>query len=225
MRIQLPTGTIAELALPAGKPLRGLVLSPDIEGLRPLFAEMASRLAREQQWAVCVPEPFPGRENLSVDERFDAPYDDPQVIGALVAAADRLEEAGAERVAVMGFCIGGMAALKAVSTGRFDRAVSIYGMIRIPPPWAGPENVEPLEALAGSGTCPTLAIIAGNDRWTPDADVAALRAVGKHISVVEYPDVAHGFVHGPSRVEYRKEAHDDAWKRIISFLQPWQTHG
>ena len=58
------------MALPAGKAKRGVVLSPDIEGLRPLFADMGERLAREQQWAVCVPEPYPGREDLSVDDRF-----------------------------------------------------------------------------------------------------------------------------------------------------------
>lgn len=219
MHIQLKTGTSAELALPAGIPLRGLVLSPDIEGLRPLFADMAASLAKEQRWAVCVPEPYPGREALSVDDRFEAPYSDEQVIGDIVAAADRLTESGAERVAVMGFCVGGMAAFKAAGTGRFDRAVSIYGMIRIPSPWTARKNVEPLEALARPSACPTLAIIAGEDRWTPEADVAALRLVGPHVTVVEYPEARHGFVHGPSRKEYRKDAHDDAWRRIVEFLR------
>jgi carboxymethylenebutenolidase len=218
MRIQLRTGTVAELALPGGKPVRGVVLSPDIEGLRPLFSDMAERLAKGQSWAVCVPEPYPGREHLTVDEREIAPYDDPQVIGDLIAAADLLSEAGCAQVAVMGFCIGGMAAAKAAGTGHFDRAVSIYGMIRIPAPWQGPRNVEPLVALARPEACPLLAIIAGKDRWTPDADVADLRAVGNHVTVIEYPNVAHGFVHGPSRVEYQKDAHDDAWRRIISYL-------
>src|SRR5215831_18438872 len=218
MRIHLRTGTVAELALPEGKPVLGVVLSPDIEGLRPLFSEMAGRLAREQRWAVCVPEPYPGREHLSVDERLIARYDDPRVIGDLIAAADRLADAECAQIAVMGFCIGGMGAAKAAGTGCFDRAVSIYGMIRIPEPWRGPNNIEPLEALKRPNACPTLAIIAGNDHWTPDADVAALRALGKHITVIEYPDAAHGFVHGPSRKEYRKDAHDDAWRHIIEFL-------
>src|SRR6185436_7449980 len=140
MRITLRTGTAAELAVPNGKPARGLVLSPDIEGLRPLFDEMTARLAREQGWAVCTPEPYPGRENLSVDDRFDAQYRDPEVIGDLIAAANLLTELSATRVAVMGFCIGGMASFKAAGTGLFDRAVSIYGMIRIPKPWTGPHN-------------------------------------------------------------------------------------
>ncbi len=179
---------------------------------------MAARLAREQRWAVCVPEPYPGREGLSVDDRFDAPYYDDQVVGDLILAADHLAEAGAPRTAVMGFCVGGMAAFKAAGTGRFDRAVSIYGMIRIPTPWTGPNNIEPLVSLSRPNACPTLAIIAGNDRWTPDPDVAALRALGPHITVVEYPEAAHGFVHGPSRKEYRKDSHDDALETHRCFL-------
>src|SRR3954454_56642 len=48
MRIELPNGTPAELARPAlGDPVQGLVLCPDIMGLRPLFDTMAERLAEE----------------------------------------------------------------------------------------------------------------------------------------------------------------------------------
>ena len=62
MRISLPSGTPAELAVPDTEPTRGLVLAPDIGGLRPLFEEMCARLAAEHAWAVCAPEPFPGRD-------------------------------------------------------------------------------------------------------------------------------------------------------------------
>ena len=49
MRITLPTGTPAELAQPDDEitPTLGLVLFPDIMGLRPLFDEMCARLAAE----------------------------------------------------------------------------------------------------------------------------------------------------------------------------------
>ena len=49
MRIELPSGTPAELARPDGEPVRGLVLVPDIGGLRPLFDDLvrpAGRRAR-----------------------------------------------------------------------------------------------------------------------------------------------------------------------------------
>mgnify|MGYP007001738367 CR=1 FL=1 len=46
MRITLHTGTPAEIARPAGvTPARGLVMWPDIRGLRPLFDQHAQRVA------------------------------------------------------------------------------------------------------------------------------------------------------------------------------------
>ena len=41
-------------------------------------------------------------------------------------------------VSVLGFCMGGMYALKAAATDRFDRAVSFYGMVRVPERLEGP---------------------------------------------------------------------------------------
>ena len=70
MRISLPSGTEAELAMPVGEPTRGLVLAPDIMGLRPLFDDLCAQLAHENGWAVCAPEPFGGRESMTLEERM-----------------------------------------------------------------------------------------------------------------------------------------------------------
>src|SRR5688500_9291564 len=124
MRIDLPTGTTAELARPErGDPTRGVVLHPDIGGLRPLFDDLCARLAAEQGWAVCAPEPFPGRESMTLEERMAAVagLDDATQLGHLAAAADVL---GTDRTAVLGFCMGGMYALKAAGSGRYDAAVA-----------------------------------------------------------------------------------------------------
>ena len=72
MRISLPSGTEAELAVPDGEARRGVVLAPDIMGLRPLFDDLCARLAAEHGWAVLAPEPFPGREALSLEDRMRA---------------------------------------------------------------------------------------------------------------------------------------------------------
>ena len=48
----------------------GVVLFPDIMGLRPLFDDMCARLAAEHGWVVCAPEPFPGREDLDIPSRM-----------------------------------------------------------------------------------------------------------------------------------------------------------
>jgi carboxymethylenebutenolidase len=219
VRIDLPSGTPAELALPAGTPRRGVALAPDIGGLRPLFDDLCGRLAADYGWAVCGPEPFPGRQQLSVDERRAAVADQPDDdrIRDLVAAADVLGSEGCSRVALMGFCMGGMYAYKASSTGRFDRAVSFYGMIRVPQEWQGSNQAEPLQLLTGSAT-PVLAIIAGRDHYTPPDDVEALRSIGERITVVVYPEAEHGFVHDPSRPSHRPDDAADAWARVAEFL-------
>ncbi len=217
MRIELATGTPAELALPPGRTggELGLALVTDVMGLRPLFDELCARLASEEGWVVCAPEPFPGREGLAVEERLAAMKDleDSLQVGDLVAAAD---VTGCDRVAVLGFCMGGMYAMKAVSTGRFWRAVSFYGPIRVPPDWRGPGQGEPLEAL-GPGRTPVLALVGGRDPFTPRADVESLRAV-EGVTVVEYPEAEHGFVHDPARPAHRPADAADAWQRVRQFL-------
>jgi carboxymethylenebutenolidase len=214
MRITLPSGTPAELARPDGAPSRGLVVVPDIMGLRPLFDEHVARLAAEQGWAVCAPEPFVGREDLPIEDRLEqvGSLDDTRVLGDLAEAADAT---GVDAVGVVGFCLGGMYVLKAATTGRFDRAVAFYGMIRLPEGWRSPTQAEPLELL-DRGHCPTLAIVGTDDPYTPPDDVLALEAAG--VSVVRYEGAEHGFVHDPSRPAHRPDDAADAWRRALAFL-------
>ena len=189
---------------------------PDIMGLRGLFDELCERLAREHGWTVCAVEPFPGSEGMSLDDRL---YEgvkglvDADKLRDLIEGADAT---GCERVGVIGFCMGGMYALEAAGTGRFQRAVSFYGMIRVPDQFKGEGHGEPLDALAGVA-CPALAIIGGRDVWTPPDDVEALRAAGAE--VVVYPDAEHGFVHDPERPAHRADDAADAWARAIAFLE------
>jgi carboxymethylenebutenolidase len=213
-RVTLPSGTPAELVeAPSGSPRRGLVVAPDIMGLRPLFDDLCTRLATEHDWAVCAVEPFPGREHLSLEERLQTPLDPERVVRDLVAAADLTR---AERVAVLGFCRGGMHAFQAAGSGRFDRAVSFYGMIRVPEEWRTGSG-EPLEELARPEACPTLAVLGGRDSYTPADDIEALRAL-PDVEVVLYPEADHGFVHDPARATHRPDDAADAWRRVAAFL-------
>lgn len=215
MRITLPAGTPAELAQPSGTPTRGLVVVPDIAGLRPLFDDHCCRLADENGWVVCAPEPFPGNENLELPERMDGlgSMDDEEKLRDILESADATRM---ETVSVIGFCMGGMYTLKAASTGRFHRAVSFYGMIRVPEIWEGPGQGQPLDYLARGSSCPILAIIGTEDPWTPAPDVDALEAAGA--DVVRYQGAEHGFVHDPDRPAYRPADAADAWRRAIEFL-------
>lgn len=219
MRVTLATGTSAELAgpepVPGELPARGLVLLPDIGGLRPLMDDHVRTLSEATGWPVCAPEPWPGREHLDITERLGAvgTLDDADVLADAAAAADATRAA---EVAVLGFCMGGMYALKASASGRFSRAVAFYGMIRVPDQWASPTQAQPLELMA-AGHCPVLAIIGSDDVWTPPEDVAALEAVGAE--VVVYPGAQHGFVHDPTRDVHRPADAADAWRRVLDFLR------
>ena len=216
-RSTLPSGRPVELAVPSDgrSPSRGLVLIPDIMGLRPLFDGHTARLADDNGWAVACVEPWAGHEELGLEERLQSVglIDDGAFLADLVVAADQLS---VEPVGVAGFCMGGMYALKAAGTGRFHGAVAFYGMFRVPPHWQGPTTLEPLDQLARPDACPALAVIGSLDQWTPPDDVAAAEDAG--VTVVRYEGADHGFVHDDTRPGHRPDDAADAWRRAVAFL-------
>ncbi len=215
-------------ARPEGMPKAGVVVHPDIFGNRPLFDDIARRLATRGLAVACV-EPF---ARVSESERAVAgadagarfgwvpDLDDATQLGDLAAAADLLVvEDDVSRVGVLGFCMGGFYALKAAATDRFDAAVAFYGMITVPDAWKGPGQHSPLETAADA--CPTLAIFGSIDQWSPPAEIDALRTAWSgrddcEIVVVDGAD--HGFVHDPDRPAHRADDAAAMWERAIAFL-------
>ena len=214
MRITLPSGTVAEIAQPAGTPTRGVVLWPDIMGLRPLFDDLVARLAAEHHWVVCAPEIFPGQESFTIEERFAevAKVDQDARIADAIAAADAC---GVEPVAVLGFCMGGMYAFKCAAAGRFDKVAGFYGMIRMPADWTGPKQTDALEFVQ-RGDADVLGIFGSVDPYCPPEQIAELAAAGA--DVVTYEGAEHGFVHDASRPTHRADDAADAWSRVAAFL-------
>lgn len=215
MRITLASGTEAARVRPDG-PRHGLVIATDIFGLRPLFDDLADRLAAAYSVTVCVPEPFPGLDlgpDIEARQQAMASKQDADTLRDLIEAADAT---GAEHVGLIGFCMGGMYCHKAAPTGRFDRIVSFYGMIRLPERWRSPGQGEPLDLLARGGAERVLALVGEHDPYTPKDDVDTLEAAG--VSVVRYADAEHAFVHDPSRASYRADDAADAWERCGQWL-------
>lgn len=220
MELTLPSGTLAMTHLTEGAE-RGLVIVPDIWGLRELYAGMVDDLAQRTGWSVVAIEPFPGQslpaaaDPTGFDERSAAlrSIDDDRLIGDAVAAAD---VTGCEHVGLIGFCMGGMYALKCSASARFDRVAAFYGMIRVPDAWSGPGQGQPLDAVAARGATEVMAIVGTVDSWTPPADVDALEALGA--TVVRYEGADHGFVHDPDRPVHRPDDAADAWSRVLAFL-------
>jgi len=220
------TAVPAYHARPEGECLGGVVLSPDLLGLRPLFEEHCRRLATHGL-AVCAPETFarlipPGR-SLDMEGRWAVANQlhDDVILEDLAEAADHLVAAdGVGGISVMGFCMGGSTALKAAATGRFERAVAFYGMVRTPPDWTGGGLRDALDVVADAA-CPTLAIFGEVDKLIPPADVDALRALwaGRpDHKVVVYPGADHAFAHDPDRPVHRPDDAADAWHRCLAFL-------
>lgn len=216
MRITLPSGTAAEIDTTVVNPSMGLVISPDIFSLRPLFVDIVSRLAKEWNMAVCAVEPFPGRVlGAEIEPRMAAvsTLDDSSHLRDLHEAADAL---GTARVGLMGFCMGGMYCFKSAVSDRFARIASFYGMIQVPLNWQSATQGEPLEYLSRGDATKVLAIIGSKDPYTPVSSVALLRAVG--CSVVEYPEAEHGFAHDANRPSHRKDDAADAFSRTRAWL-------
>ncbi|HEU4426350.1 MAG TPA: dienelactone hydrolase family protein [Pilimelia sp.] len=220
MRITLPSGTPAILAwprpAPAAGPERGLVLLPDIFGLRPLMDELCGQLAQRWGMVVCAPEPFPGQEL-------------PPDVAARVAAAreipdaDRLrdimeaaETTGCVRLALVGFCQGGTYAYHASQLDRFARLVAFYGPVQPPEGGPGTGQLLALDALALGRPERMLALVGGRDPLISPGDAEALETAG--VTVVRYPDADHGFVHDPGRPTHRAADAADAWHRCEAWL-------
>lgn len=214
-------------ARPDGMPRAGVVLHPDVGGLRPLFTDLARRLATHGL-AVRAVEPFaPTPEVLTagVEARLAGirDLDDDTQLAMLEAAADRLVvEDDVTRVGVLGFCMGGHYVFKAAAGDRFDSAVAFYGMLRTPEGWDGPgHRIAPL--AVASTMVPTLAVFGSADPWTPPADIAALRVAWTDrpdCEIAEFEGADHGFVHDPERPAHRAADAAEAWQRALAFLVP-----
>ena len=214
-------------ARPDGMPRAGVVLHPDIGGLRPLFDDMARRLATHGL-AVCAVEPFAGvAESRAGDDRA--------AIRARRGISTTRSSSRCCRArpicswskttcrgsCVLGFCMGGHYTFKAAASDRFDAAVVVLRDAAHARRLEGPGPHDRAARRSPTQMCPTLAIFGSVDPWTPAADIDALRAAWSdrpdcEIVVVEGAD--HGFVHDPDRPAHRAADAAACWDRAITWM-------
>jgi carboxymethylenebutenolidase len=142
------------------------------------------------------------------------------MVADMQAAFDCLRRR-ATRIGVVGHCWGGRVAwLAACHIGELAACAIFYGgRIRRP---MGPGATAPIE-LASSIRCPVMGFF-GNEDTNPtpedvDAYAAALTAAGVPHEFHRYDGVGHAFQNFPTPERYRQAASEDAWAKVLAFLQ------
>ncbi|MEN3278906.1 MAG: carboxymethylenebutenolidase [Solirubrobacteraceae bacterium] len=202
----------------------GVVILPDVRGLYRFYVELAERFAQAGHHAIAID--YFGRTAGAGerDEDFDyMPHVQQtrveQVQLDVAAAVDALRErTGVRGVVTVGFCFGGSQSFAAATSADLDlvRAVGFYGRL-VPSREGAPA---PLEHAAQT-RCPVLGLFGGADTAIPAQDVEAFdRALdesGVEHEIVTYPGAPHSFF-DRAQAEHA-EASEDAWRRVLGFLQ------
>jgi carboxymethylenebutenolidase len=187
----------------ADGPFPGVVVIHEANGISPQLLRLSQRLAGEG-YVVITPDLFfrsGGTEAAEYDVLMRT-LEPAQVLADLEQAAALAREHGAERVGVIGFCMGGRNAWRAaVGSDVFAASVGFYG--------AG------IAADLGEPRCPTLLIFGGSDPYIPTADIDAV--VAHHPNTLVYPAAGHGFLRDGSD-SFHEESAGDAWARTVEFL-------
>ena len=219
-------------------PRAGVVLVHEVFGLDAFARGAATRLA-EAGYVVLAPDLY-SREGVPGpvgDDADPAPAWTPDQIrsaaaglpdrravsdlDAAAAALARDPEVDAERIATIGFCLGGkLAFLLGCQSRRLAAVIDFYGTIRYGSLDAD-HPVQPLEMALGLES-PLLAVFGAEDSSIPIEDVDAMRhqleAFAKTCDIHVVPGVGHGFLN-PLRGAYAQDAAQEAWALALAFLE------
>ena len=225
-----PGTLFRSLYLPQGAgPFPAVVLLHTCAGVGSNVVQWAHTL-RAAGYAALVVDSFAPRGAQSVCGNWAVTVD--EVAMDAFAALRHLRERpeiDRDRIAVIGFSYGGMAALRVASaryrraagTPGFRVAVSLYPVCVSPRPDWSAETQERLTNLYGDVETPTLILIGDADVDTPNvavncaATVAALRRAGRPVDIKLYPGAGHAF---DQSWAYHAEAADDAVKTSLAFF-------
>lgn len=192
----------------------GLILVHEWWGLNDHIKGVADRFA-DEGFVVLAPDLYAGEVTGNAVEagRLMQSLDQRQAIAMLNAVVDYLKQQGTVKgntIGVTGFCMGGSFALLLACYNQDIRASApFYGDV-------------PSDEVLKDLTAPVLFIGAEYDQWITKEKMerlrSAMREYGKEGDVVIYPGVDHAFLNDTRPDMYNKEAAEDAWKRVVSFL-------
>ncbi|HEY0804201.1 MAG TPA: dienelactone hydrolase family protein [Pseudonocardiaceae bacterium] len=209
-------------ATPATTSGVGVLVLPDMLGLRGFYEQLAVRLAEQGHTTLAIdyfgrsdgvhrdrPADFPAMAHLGQLTRNGLYADFATGIG-------ELRSWGCHRIVSLGFCLGGrFAFLTADPAFGLAGAIGLYGA-------PGPvRNAPGPIQRARELTAPILGLFGGADDGIPPETVTefdtALTDAGVRHEIVTYPGAPHGFFDQSLADEYA-EACADVWRRVLAFL-------
>jgi carboxymethylenebutenolidase len=211
----------AFVATPEEETRVGVVILPDVRGLYRFYEELALRFA-ERGYAAIAFDYF-GRTAGISKRPDDWEYSDhvaqttsEGVQADVRASVEELRRRGAETIFTVGFCFGGRNSWFSATGGHgLAGAIGFYGGLGDRNGVAGPASV------ADQMECPILALQAGDDPHIPhEQNVAfeqALADAGVEHELIEYDGAPHSFF--DRKQEEFADASEDAWKRVLAFIE------
>ena len=207
----------------------GVVIVPDVFGLRLFYEELALRFATVgvQALAIDLYSRTAGLASRPRDEAFDFwPHITTtrtntvaRDIAAAVAHLRALPPAPPHAVFTVGFCFGGATSFRQAAMGHgLAGVIGFYGPPVVTPRWQGP--APSVIDHVGAFACPVLGFFGEADPSIPADSIAqfdaALSAADVAHELVTYPGVPHSFFDW--RQQEHAQASADAWRRMLEFI-------
>jgi carboxymethylenebutenolidase len=212
-------------AVPDTTPRGGVVVIQEAFGVNSHIEDVTRRFAAEGYLAVAPHlfhrsgDPVLGYDDFTQVVPHMQALTRAQILQDVDAALDRLAAAGlpAERVGIVGFCMGGTVSLIVGAERPLGAAVSFYGGGVLEGRFGAP----PLVEVAPGLQTPWLGLYGDEDGGIPVEQIEQLRAAAQQAAVptelVRYPGAKHGF-HCDQRSDYDEASARDAWRRTLDFF-------
>ena len=192
----------------------GLVVVQEWWGLNEHMKDVTQRLAAEGYVAL-APDLYRGTStnNAANAAALMQELDVDGAVQDILGAIRYLDRAGAGKIGIIGFCMGGKLTIQAAIEGgdAISALVPFYGFI--------PDPVSEARKI----TAPVLAFYGAKDDMVTQDDAEAfeteLRQAGRSVETHTYRNAGHAFF-----TDTRPEAHDaeaskDAWEKTLAFLK------
>jgi carboxymethylenebutenolidase len=224
VQLDEPRGRKAEMLVPSGDDLPGVVVVHDIYGLTDDTRRHCRNFA-DAGYAAIAPDLYRGGSPVCVVSTLRSMLrQEGEALEGIEAARRALAErpeVDPDRIGITGFCMGGGFAILAAADGRYAVAGPFYGEV--------PQSAERLR-----GICPTIAQAGGKDHHFASAArrlSAHLHELGVEHEVIIYEDVGHSFMNDhegplvalgrytPLHAAYDAHTESKAWPALLDFFE------